>query len=209
MSAELRGYVDAMAERHKAEFAIHGPTIGAVGWSEASQRKRFEVIAELGPMHNTRVLDVGCGFGDFLSFLEGVANVPAAYTGIDVVPEFVDEARRRHPGARFDLGDVIDMPAGVVYDFAVASGIFYLPGADWADWMEHVRATASKMFAICDKGVALNFLSQFSPRPDEVSYYADPGAVLNLFGRYVSSHLVLRHDYLPNDFTVYLYKRDR
>jgi SAM-dependent methyltransferase len=206
MSTKVRAYVQVMANRHKSEFAIHGATIGAVSWSQFSQRKRFEVIADVGPMHNARVLDVGCGFGDLLSYLNGVDNAPAAYTGIDVVGEFVEEARLRHPGSRFEVADVVDLPDDPIYDYGLASGIFYLPGADW---MEHVRETATKIFAICDKGVALNFLSQFSRRPDEVSYYADPGAVLNLLARHVSSHLVLRHDYLPNDFTVYLYKPDR
>jgi SAM-dependent methyltransferase len=205
VNVQLRTYVRIMAERHREEFAIHGPTIGAVSWSQASQHKRFEVLAGLGPMQNARVLDVGCGFGDFLSFLGAVDTIPASYTGIDVVSEFVDEARQRHPDATFSVADVVDIPDDPVYDYGVASGIFYLPGSDW---MEHVRVTASKMFAICEKGVGLNFLSQFSRRPDGVSYYANPGAVLELLGRQVSNRLVLRHDYLPNDFTVYLYKPD-
>jgi SAM-dependent methyltransferase len=192
-----------MAERHRHELAAHGPSLGAVGWSLQSQRKRFEVLAELGPMANARVLDVGCGFGDFLAFLQEAGQIPASYAGIDVVAEFIDEARRRYPDACFNVADLIDLPGENIYDYCVASGIFYLPSSRWN---KYVRETTLKMLAISEKGVAINFLSSFSRRPDGTSYYADPGAVLRLLGQHVCSRLVLRHDYLPNDFTIYLYK---
>lgn len=49
------------------------------------------------------VLDVGCGYGKVTPFLP-----PCSYRGIDVVPEFVEEARRRNPGCDFQLSDVLD-----------------------------------------------------------------------------------------------------
>ncbi|SRR6266851_1634502 len=203
MEAERRAYVRAMAERHRQELAAHGPSLPAVGWSPESLRKRFEVLSGVGLMTNARVLDVGCGFGDFLAFLREVGQVPAYYAGIDVVTEFIDEARRRHPDACFQVADLVDLSGENTYDYCLASGIFYLPSSDWQNY---VRETALKMFELSDKGSAINFLSSFSRRPDATSYYADPGVVLSLLGQYVCRRLVLRHDYLPNDFTVYLYK---
>jgi len=47
------------------------------------------------------VLDAGCGYGSLLPFLP-----PCTYTGIDVVPELVDEARRRYPGQHFEVRDI-------------------------------------------------------------------------------------------------------
>jgi SAM-dependent methyltransferase len=44
-----------------------------------------------------RVLDVGCACGDLLAALQ-----PSQGVGIDFVPEFVDEARRRYPDLRFE-----------------------------------------------------------------------------------------------------------
>ena len=203
MKVEQRAYVRAMAERHRRELAIHGASLHAVGWSPQSQRKRFEVLAGIGPMIDARVLDVGCGLGDFLAFLREAGQVPASYAGIDVVAEFIDEARQRYPDACFEVSDLADFEGDNRYDYCVASGIFYLPSSSWN---RCVQETALKMFEMSTKGVAINFLSNLTRRRDDVSYYADPGAVLRLLDRHVCSRLVLRHDYLLNDFTVYLYK---
>ncbi len=43
------------------------------------------------------ILDIGCGWGRLLDRY----TPPGGYLGIDLVPEFVDEARRRHPSHTF------------------------------------------------------------------------------------------------------------
>lgn len=48
------------------------------------------------------VLDAGCGPGQWTDFL---AACGLAVTGIDLVPEFVEQARRQYPHLRFDVGD--------------------------------------------------------------------------------------------------------
>jgi len=50
------------------------------------------------------LLDVGCGFGKLLEFYAP----RGPYLGIDLVEEFVLEARRRFPDGIFLVGDVVD-----------------------------------------------------------------------------------------------------
>jgi len=50
------------------------------------------------------VLDVGCGTGDIIPFMPA-----CTYRGIDLVPEFVKEARKRHPDLQFDRANVLDI----------------------------------------------------------------------------------------------------
>jgi SAM-dependent methyltransferase len=50
-----------------------------------------------------RVVDLGCGTGRLLAALE-----PAHGVGIDFSPAMIDEARARHPGLEFRVGDVED-----------------------------------------------------------------------------------------------------
>jgi SAM-dependent methyltransferase len=92
---------------------LHGPTFGATLWnSRASQRIRFQVMAEIFPLAGRTLLDAGCGMGDFLAFLEEIGQKPAKYTGIDALPAIIDEARRRtfQSPAEFIVGDLVAQP---------------------------------------------------------------------------------------------------
>ncbi len=62
------------------------------------------------------VLDLGCGGGDLYAGLPGWD-----YLGVDASPDMIALARSRYPGARFQLGDAIHLPAGQV-DAIVAVG---------------------------------------------------------------------------------------
>ena len=50
--------------------------------NKSSQDKRFEAMLGLGDMDGARVLDVGCGFGDFLAFLNA-RGIEPEYVGLD------------------------------------------------------------------------------------------------------------------------------
>jgi len=50
------------------------------------------------------VLDIGCGRGDMLAAL-----APARGLGIDLVPEFIADAERRHPQCRFECARAEDL----------------------------------------------------------------------------------------------------
>lgn len=49
------------------------------------------------------VVEVGCGPGHVTAYL---AAAGAAATGLDLTPEMVEEARRRHPGGSYEVGDL-------------------------------------------------------------------------------------------------------
>ncbi len=72
-----------------------GPGSGA-----AATRRLASAIAELVDELGCRtVLDAACGDGYWMPNLPG-------YTGIDVAPEAIDIARRRHPERRYLVGNV-------------------------------------------------------------------------------------------------------
>jgi SAM-dependent methyltransferase len=50
------------------------------------------------------MLDIGCGYGELLRFVE----LRGEYVGIDLVSDFVLEARRRYPRERFEVADLFD-----------------------------------------------------------------------------------------------------
>ena len=55
------------------------------------------------------VLDIGCGPGHVSAVLAGLG---LAVFGLDLSPAMIDIARSEHPGPRFDVGSMTDLPYG-------------------------------------------------------------------------------------------------
>ena len=171
--------------------------------NQSSQQKRFEALLALGDFDGRRLLDVGCGFGDFLLFLwkRGIRPI---YTGIDLCEPMVARSRERFSPVqgRFIAADVLEHEPDEPYEFVVASGIF---GLDANGARERIRPTVERMFDWAGEGIAVNFLSRRSPTPAEARVYVDPAEMLEL-GLSLTPAARLDHSYLPNDFTLHLHK---
>ena len=64
-------------------------------------------------------VELGCGPGD-----TNTASIAQSYVGIDISPVVIDQARRAHPGIRFEVGEAESMPfknnsVDLVYGFGV------------------------------------------------------------------------------------------
>jgi len=186
---------------YSALVGEHGISHRALDWgSQASQRLRFEVLAGLGEFSGASVLDVGCGLGDFwLWCRESGRNCD--YTGVDITPAMAELARARLPGVRFDVGTA-QQYAAASFDYVVASGIFAKREHEPLRYLEQQVAS---MFDICRKGLAFNSLSAWGPQAGQGEFIADPLAVLD-FCSGLTARVVLRHDYLAHDFTIYMYR---
>ena len=171
--------------------------------TKSSQDKRFEALLELGDFDGARILDVGCGFGDFLEFLQE-RHIHPVYTGIDVCKPMIERCRERFEDddAIFRVADVLEFEATENFDYVVASGLF---GLDAEGAHERIRPTLDRMFAWSSVGTAANFLSTRSPQPVEGRIYVDPSKALDA-GLSLTPAARVNHAYLPNDFTLYLYK---
>src|SRR3954470_2482052 len=115
-------------KRHYAQsFHVYGATARGVDWRgeadlELRYRKMLEVIPDDSTAAAPTLLDVGCGFGGLLEYAED-RGIAIDYTGIDVVPEMIDHARRVRPGAEFYCQDVCGWSTDRKFDFVVCNGI--------------------------------------------------------------------------------------
>jgi hypothetical protein len=64
------------------------------------------------------------------------------------------------------------------------------------------------MFERARQAIAFNSLSRWAPDMDVNEFHADPVKVLAIC-RNLTPWVVLRHDYHPGDFSVYLYHERR
>jgi SAM-dependent methyltransferase len=190
------------ADSYRQMLSAHGPSFRALNWgSQGGQELRFSVLAGIADLNGKRVLDVGCGLGDFASWFEH-HGIDVDYTGLDLTQELLDEAARRHPRRRLIQGSLLDsdLLAGDRFDYVFASGIFYSYPEGGDAWMQ---AAVTRMWQWAEKGLAFNSLSSWGQSQEAGEYYADPVEVLT-FCRDLSPWVSLRHDYHARDFAVYL-----
>ena len=180
-----------------------GYGVRALGFGRrASQAKRFAALASLGAFHGARLLDMGCGFGDLLAYLNE-RGVRPLYTGVDACPPMIERCRRRfaQTEARFVTADALTYEPEAPFDYVVASGIF---GYDAKGARSRVQPTLERLFAMCRIGMGVNFLSACAPRRSRGRVYLYPWDVLQ-FALQLTPAVRLDHTYLPNDFTVCVY----
>lgn len=202
--------IDRLRDYYLLRLQQHGATAEGVGWgSMDGQRLRFKALLAC-VRHFERpvtLLDVGCGYGALWRALPYAHDI--RYTGIDALPEMIQAARARwneearfphQPPPMFIPGDV--RSRAFQADFVFASGIFAL--SDEAEMREVITA----MWRSCRIATAFNVLSLWGKRPEATEFHADPVEVLQ-FCRTLTPWVVLRHDYLPHDFTVAMYREAR
>jgi ubiquinone/menaquinone biosynthesis C-methylase UbiE len=180
-------------------------TAKAVGWfNNNTQNLRFLAASLIYDLDNNSVLDLGCGQAAFLDYLEKV-EIKVDYTGLDYSQKMLDIAKNNHPNTKFLQADFLDPEFKGNYDFIISSGAFNQRVQDQYEYMELI---IKKMFAMANKGVSINMLSNKAPenmRFESSFYYYDPTKILE-YCFSLTKYTELKHNYLPNDFTVFLYK---
>ncbi|MBS0185076.1 MAG: class I SAM-dependent methyltransferase [Proteobacteria bacterium] len=166
-----------------------------VKWgSQESQFLRFKILSEISNLFfESSILDYGCGIGTFLEFLIQ-HHYSGSYTGYDILPSMLEIAQKKYKDHLFTSS--IHRKS---FDFVIASGIFTI--ADSKMMHEEIQ----KMYQISQKGVAFNCLSSFASQQEKGEFYANPLKTLE-FCFNLTPKVVLKHHYLPHDFTIYMYK---
>lgn len=198
-SPQSQHWQQRIVEFHESLVDERGEGWVAFWGSPSSQADRYEIFLRELPLAGSGVLEVGCGFGDFLSFARQSHSLPRRYLGVDLSSRIVAAARRRHPEAEFAVLDILRAAPPFEPDYIIASGIM---AVDIPDYEAYVLAILRRFFALCGRGFALNFLSTCSEHPDGRSRYVDPAWALSLFQRNVDWRCRLLHDYRRNDFTL-------
>lgn len=185
-------------------FKILGKQVKAVGWSsEESQQLRFEVLCRNLNLKGKRILDVGCGLGDFVGFLREYTSGDFEYIGIDIVPDFIAQAKRDYIGKNisFVIGDIYNEVFPPV-DIAILSGALSFHVEDNQKLLHHAL---EKMLEAVSECAALNFLSSYVDYQLDKNYHYNPGAVFG-YAKTLTPYVNLFHDYPLFEFTIQLFK---
>jgi trans-aconitate methyltransferase len=196
---------DCLVAFYESRHAELGDNIRSLGWNtEADQNLRFDVLCDIADLSGESVCDVGCGFGDLRIHLNR-RFTDVAYSGVDVTPAFVKTARSNHAGVPFYCVDIVEETFDRRADYFLLSGALNFRVDDnWA----HTTAMLTRMFALANKGVAVNFLTTLVNFQRPVNYHHDPMQTF-AFARTLTRWVTIRHDYPLWEFTLYLYHDPR
>jgi trans-aconitate methyltransferase len=173
----------------------------ALGWKTPdSQRRRFDVLAEIADLNDHTVLDVGCGHGDMRAHL-GEIYPRLRYAGIEQMKPFLEVAFERYrdlPDTSFYYGDFSTATLAEV-DYVLASGALGYRSSD----PDFVLQMITRLFGACRIGFGFNMLRKVA-HPEGVLAAYEPDLII-AHCHQLTSQLVLKEGYLEDDFTVFMY----
>jgi trans-aconitate methyltransferase len=188
-------------EKRLGEFGHDVRTLAS--GTDEKQHTRYRALLDIGIRSGDSILDLGCGFGDFNIFLldEGIE---VNYTGYDIVPGLIDMARTMQPSAHFEVRDIQDNPPGEQFDWVVSSQAFN-NRLKYEDNFELVKDVVSIAFRSCRNGLAIDMMGDYVDFIEDRLYYFNPEKAFS-FAKSITSRVTLRHDYLPHEFCIYVFK---
>ncbi|MBN3033348.1 MAG: class I SAM-dependent methyltransferase [Candidatus Saganbacteria bacterium] len=201
-------------------LAEHGANYLALDWnSPDSQRLRFKVLKELfiygKKAAGISLLDLGCGLGDLYGWLKADGTLKRnriGYTGYDISPGLIAEAKKKYPDGKFEVRDILEDRHAPKFDYIFCCGVFNIRTTDRLDHLDFVKEMLFRLYDLAVCGVGVNFLSEgglpLAGQADAGAgryFFFNPEEILD-YSRFVATRYILRHDYHPGDFTVYLLK---
>ena len=206
-----------MIERYSARYREKGYHIRTLGWgSKEQQRYRFTQTLQCDvDFGGASLLDIGCGFGDYFQFLQENSIEVGHYSGWDLNPDLIAEARRRIQNETVDFAvkNVLqseDLPANHS-DIVVMNGLLNLNLKGEFDNYMYSQMAIRNAFSCAKKALIVDFLSsKLTPEypQEDFVFYHDPARMLN-FALSLTPNVTLHHNYLPipqKEFMLFLYK---
>jgi len=176
----------------------YGCTARGLNWnSKSSQQIRFEVMYELLEEHlpYSKVIDAGCGFGDFYLFLEQKGVRPLKYIGYDILPEALFVAKKRTNQSYFKRNVLYDTLERA--DFYIASGSMNILSR------EETFTFIRRCFEASKKGFLFNML-RGEESGGHFNYFLPEE--IEAFVSEFAYDIRMYEGYMEGDFTVFLTK---
>lgn len=185
---------------HRHMMAMHGMDSSlALGWREPEdQLLRFEILAEIGDLNHSTVLDAGCGYADLYPFLKERHPGLQHYYGIEQMPEMLKRASEKFghlPDVTLLKGNFLNKLLPVC-DYVLASGSL--------NYGQDIFEAITALYQLCNIGLGFNLLRKVTGKGILRAY--DPYEIIS-FVQKMDAKVVLRDDYAEEDFTLFAYKR--
>lgn len=190
---------------YQEAFATHGDSPSAVLWPRGRQSLRFKALTRHFQDTGFSVLDYGCGLAHLKKELDERFS-SYRYIGADLVPEFVQTVRRKHPDATVHL---IRSHADLVepVDHVVISGTFnIIDGNDGAAYLSHVHTALEHLFGLCRVSLSVNFMTDQVDFVQAGAHHVNVESMYRFVRNRLSPRLQLDQSYMPYEFTIVAFR---
>lgn len=191
-------------ERYNYRIKKYGANIkGLASGTQERRNLQFKILSQIGNLSNKKVLDLGCGFGDFYLFMKD-QGVKFDYIGIDINPYIISKAKKKLKNVKFICGDILENKISKV-DYIIAASTFNNSLSEIGNY-DYIEEIFNKCYNLSNIGVAIDFLTDYVDYKinDEVFYY-NPERVFSI-AKKITKRVTLRHDYPLFQFCIYIYK---
>ena len=202
MDNKIKEISDLMENRYQSRYLKLGKSVKSLGWGTVShQTQRFNQTLKC-PLNfkNKTILDIGCGFGDYLNFLLS-NNIPfKSYTGLDITQGFINEANKSNKlkNVNFLKGNIFEENINIKSDIGVMLGLSNLNISDKIDNYEYIDRIIQRGLFFCDI-LIVDFLSDRickDYKKESFVFYYNPSKVFNIALK-LSSNVSILHNYNP------------
>lgn len=180
-------------DRHLRDF---GDSPQALRWTAEGQEARYRAMLSIaGDLNGKRVLDFGCGKGDFYGFMRA-RGIESKYCGIDVNAGLIGVASEKYPGADFRVLDIEEAGLKESFDVIIACGVFNLR---IGGIQESMRSVLRLLFERCKEAMHFNALSSYTVQKDVELFFVNPEELLKFTLDALSLRVILRHNLVRGD----------
>jgi SAM-dependent methyltransferase len=180
-------------EFYENTFLKYGINAKGVHWnSKESQYTRFKVITDLikNDIENSSIIDVGCGFAEYLNYLYENNLVLKNYLGIDSEEFMINICKRRFTNNHFIKCDILKNKIQAA-DYLICSGTLNILKKD--SFLEAIN----NCFKVANKGLIFNFLTNKSCHNLSIEE-------IYIHCKQLSKKVIISDDYLHNDCTIFI-----
>ena len=183
--------------RYSERLKKFGVSPKTLGWdSKKNQNLRFERLINSIDLTNLSILDVGCGFADFLSLILKKEIKIKNYTGIDINLDLIKKCKKKFPKYNFIEQNYKNFSSNVKFDIICLFGFINLKLKD-IDNNLYGKKIIKQSFNLSKKYVAIDMLSdQYDSnykKENFVNYY-NPSDMISYISQ-ITSHFRLLHNY--------------
>lgn len=190
--------------RYDGRFKEYGIDIRTLNAGKGNKLKlQHTVHSSIGDLQNKTILDIGCGLASYYEFLKS-RGLKVNYIGYDIVEPFIAVNLERFPEAHFEVRDISRDKIAHAADYAVMCQVFNNKYSSVSN-DEVVKAAIAQAFAAVSTGVSIDLRTSYVNYKEPDTHYFSPEEMFS-FAKSLTPFVNLRHDYLPFDFTLMLYK---
>lgn len=167
---------------------------------------RFSAIKKFA-LKGKSILDFGCGLGYLYNYILR-NNFELNYTGVDITDKFIENCQKKYPKQNFKL---IEPNTKIVdkYDITFISGVFNIKIDDNEEKTKEFAFNKIKeLFNNTNDVLICDFLSPNVDFKYENAMHFKFEDVINFCIKELSRKFIIRHDLLPYEYSLIIYKND-